>query len=66
MQCYNTEDFARLLRENVLQHKLDPIPGVIPLLEFFIWVTKGDKKTYNLILIMPRAQMSLNELLKKK
>jgi serine/threonine protein kinase len=43
------------------------MPGVMPLVDFFIWVetTKGNKKTYNLVLMMPRAQMSLNELLMK-
>jgi hypothetical protein len=62
MQCHKPEDFAKLLKEKVFQHKLNLMPGVMPLVDFFVWVeiAKGNKKTYNLILMMPRAQMTLN------
>ncbi len=68
MICNKPEDFAKLIKEKIFQHKLNLMPGVMPLVDYFIWVdiTKGNKKIYNLILIMPRAQMSLNELLKNK
>ncbi len=68
MRCDKPEDFTKLLKEKVIHNKLYLMYGVMPLVEFFIWVdiAKGNKKTYNLILMMPRAQMSLNDLLKKK
>jgi hypothetical protein len=68
MQCQKKEDFTKLLKEKIFQYKLKLMPGVMQLVDYYIWVdiSKANKKTYNLIIIMPRAQMSLNELLNKK
>ncbi len=42
------------------------MPCVMQLFDFYIWVDelKGNLKIYNLILVMPLAQMSLEDLLK--
>jgi hypothetical protein len=43
MKCEKPEDFAKLLKEKIFQHKLNLMPGVMPLADFFIWedITKG-------------------------
>ncbi len=44
MKCDSIEWFSKLLKEKIYQNKLNLMPGVMQLVEYFIWIdiTKGN------------------------